>query len=309
MAEVPAGLQDAIAEAVAEVPFIETPEVEDNSPFFPVADPTVNGEAPKVPAAPAAPAVGDPVIADEDLPDTYWGTDLSGLSPDQKRAVIAATDGQEGYIHKLQERLAKFEQDAENPPAPVVTPEEEELSDADILSALGFDPEYADEAAAKPMLALARTVIALEDTVDRLSTNEAVRETETAWNGALDELEASYGKILGSDGKPVQRVAILQEALSRGYASPFETYFQLTAPVKREVDSAVAAARRAAEKRAESGGLAPRSAAKGSVPVEKKEGMSFRDMVGEAAKAAEQETGISWKQVVKTGKSWIGGDE
>lgn len=309
MPDVAAGLQDAIAEAVAEVPFIETPEAEDNSPFFPVADPTVNGEAPKAPAAPVAPVAGDPV-ADEDLPDNYWGTDLTGLSPDQKRAVIAATDGQEGYIHKLQERLAKYEQEAENPPAPAApAPEEEELADADILAALGFDPEYADEASAKPMLALARTVIALEDTVDRLSTNEAVRETETAWNGALDELEASYGKILGSDGKPVQRVAILQEALSRGYASPFETYFQLTAPGKREVDSAVAAARRAAEKRAESGGLAPRSAAQGSVPVEKREGMSFRDMVGEAAKAAEKETGISWKQVVKTGKSWIGGDE
>lgn len=306
MPQAPAGLQDAIAEAVAEVPFIEAPEVEDDSPFFSDADPTVNGEVVK----PEAPVVVEgAVVADADLPDNYWGTDLSGLSPDQKRAVIAAVDGQEGYIHKLQERLAKFEQDAAEPHAPVVTPEEEELADADILAALGFDPEYADEAAAKPMLALARTVIALEDTVDRLSTNEAVRDTETKWNGALDELEASYGKILGSDGQPVQRVAILQEALAKGYASPFETYFQLTAPVKREVDSAVAAARRAAEKRAESGGLAPRSAAQGSVPVEKREGMSFRDMVGEAAKAAEKETGISWKQVVKTAKGWVGDGE
>lgn len=292
MATPEAELRAALAEAVKESKF-KTEEDKD-------ADSWENFDKEEETPAPAASAEDASTVESTDstetdeadkaqpLPDEYWGTSLEGIPDETKAELIARFEQQDSYIQQLQARLAK-EPVVPDPVTPPV--ETEEVTDEALLRALGFDPEdFETQSLAPRILPLARTTLALEDKVDALIARETTREVETSWNTALNELETTYGKL------PGDRIQVLRYAVEEKISSPFEVYFRLSAPAKHEVETAVAEARRAAAKKAEGGGVKPRSDA-GSSPVIDPKTTSLRDATKIAMLEAEKETGLSFKNI------------
>jgi len=265
----------------AEPSATETVEAPDATPGEPPSK--VEAQEPEVPAEPATPAA--------DVPEVYWGTDLTGIPAERRAEIIAHLEQQDSTIQKLQGRIAALSQPDES--ATPVTPDEaEEVSDEALLRAAGLDPEdFATQQNAVVILPILRRTLALEDKVDEVLKNSQYNETEKAWNSALDELEGSYGKL------PFGRVDVLKYAVAEKLASPYEAYFKLTAPIKREVEQAAAIARRETLKKEAAAGVKPRSNAAGEPLIKK--GTSLRDAVAQAAKAAERETKLSWRDAVK----------
>jgi len=235
-----------------------------------------------------------PVAAD--VPDSYWGTDLTGIPAEKRAEIVAHFEKQDGTIRKLQDRLATpLEREA-----PVVD-DVTEPTDEELLQVLGLDPETTAGPERTALVTMARNQLALETRVEQLATVETGRAVENSWSKQLVELEEAYGKLPGT------RDQQLRYAAEESIVSPADLYFKLSAPVKKEVEGLAAAARRDAAKRVESGGLRPRSAASEPLPV--KPGMSMRDAVKAAAMSAQKETGLSWKQAVKRVLTAKPGDE
>jgi hypothetical protein len=298
------GTREGIAAALAETKFpTEETSAEDGWDSFDEAEasPTETEEAPD--ATPGEPpskaelekpteeaeAVDDGTA---DTPEVYWGTDLTGIPAEKRAELIAHFEQQDSTIKKLQGRISALSQPDESASPPETPEEPEEVSDEALLRAAGLDPEAFETQQAAPMvLPLLRRTLALEDKVDEVLTKSQYNETERAWNSALDELETSYGK-LGFD-----RADVLKYAVAEKVASPYEAYFKLSAPIKREIDQAASIARREALKKEASGGVKPRGNAAGELVIKK--GTSLRDAVMQAAKASEKETKFSWRDAVK----------
>lgn len=291
------GLQDAIREAVesdpAAVAVVTGQKPDGEAPAGETQQPVPPGEsAPstvdtQTPEASVESAEGQPKP-----PEKYWGTDLTGLSDEQKREVVSHFEQQDGYIRSLQEQLAK----APERQAPVVE-EPTVVTDEDLLRAAGYNPEDIEvQQSAAFIVPLLRNQLQLEERVEMQEQWVQATEAKTQWNSAIDELEAEFGAL------PGDRVNVLQEALDKGYASPYETYFRLATPARQDVAAFVAELRqkqqREAGQRDASGGLRPSSS--GSTETTIKEGMTLREAVKIAAKEAEKETKLSWVDAVKS---------
>lgn len=283
-------LRDALRDAVAQSG-VDTDESDADESWndFPVSG---NDDGESSTAEPPATEDDEPEAATvqvEDVPESYWGVDLSDIPPEKRAEVIAHFEQQDSTIRKLQERLSKEPE----PTALTAQEEPEDISDEDLMHAIGLDPEdFEDQRLAPKMLPLARTIVALEGQVEQMAQERVVEKTTNIWNSQLDELETTYGKL------PFNRVSVLQYAIEEGLTSPYETYFKLSAPVRKEVEQRASEARRTADKRQASVSVKPRSTGGGEAPGIKP-GTSLRDAVAEAAKQAERETKLSWRDALK----------
>jgi hypothetical protein len=226
--------------------------------------------------------------AQSDIPDEYFGVPLKGIPEEQARVIYESLQKQDTYIHQLQARL-----NAEPEPAPAADAAEAgEVTDDALLLALGFDPEdWETQQLAPRILPLARTVLELEDKVDSIVQAETVRTVETQWNTQLNELEGTYGKL------PFNREQVLRYAIEEKLTSPFEAYFRIAAPARKEVEGAVAAARNTVAKQAVQGGVKPRSSANTGTNITPT--MSLRDAVKTAMAETEKETGLKFRNIFK----------
>lgn len=227
-----------------------------------------------------------------EVPTEYWGVSLEGI-PDEARAeVIAHFEQQDSTIRKLQAELAAAAETPETSPEEVPEFDIEQVSDEDLLRAAGYDPEdYEVQQQARFILPSLRRELALEDQLSRLVAAQESAAANDSWTRQLDELEATYGKL------PVAREQVRAYAEKQGLTSPFEAYFKLAAPARKEVESAVAKARQEAARKAASGNLKPSGSKAGEPPIP--DGLSLRDAVAAAAASAEKETGLSWKSIGK----------
>lgn len=288
-----ADIQAAIAEALDESQYPTTDGDEatswdewDAEEESGEADPDADSLSKGEPDTDEEPGVEAEEAQPVEVPSEYWGVALDGIPEEQARAILDKFQQQDSYIHRLQERLSK-EPEA---PAPVADEAavEEEVTDEALMLAMGLDPEsYEAQQLAPVVLPLARTVLDLEEKVETMATKETTREVETTWNRQLDELETTYGKL------PFDRLQVLRYAVEEEIASPFEAYFRIAAPARREVESAVSDARRVAAKKAQSGGVKPRNTSASDTGITKD--MSLRDAVKVAMKETEKETGLSFK--------------
>lgn len=291
--QAPQSIRDAIAEAVEGSEYVaQLDEGLDNldelvttadAPDPGAADESQTGDEPGTVVDSGAPDGG----TEDEPPDSYWGTSLEGYSPEQRREIIAALEQRDSVIHKLQQQLAQ------EPPAPEAAPaavDEPELTDDDILRVLGVDPEtseaYEVEMAKKIGLPLAKQVIALEETVEKISNTEQAREISGFWNSTLDKLEAEYGPL------PGDRVQVLQHAVREQITDPEVLYFRLTAGPRKAIDAELAKARQNVAKKVAQGGLRPQARQGGDRVISKDK--SLRDTVREAAMAAQEESGFRW---------------
>jgi len=224
----------------------------------------------------------------DDPPMEYWGTSLEGLSAEQRAGIIEHFAQQDSTINKLQARLNAAP--VEEAPAPAV--EADEVTDEDLLRAVGIDPDGYEVESLPHLLPILRHQLNLESQVEALVNKDVVREVTNQWTNALDELEGTYGKL------PGDRAQVLKFALDERIGTPFETYFRLAAPAKREVEEVVATARRETLKREQSGGLKPRSST-GTADTGIKPGTSLKDAVRQAMVETEKETGHKWRNLMK----------
>ena len=288
-----ADLRAALAEALEEsqFPTDESAAADSWEEWAPTDEEGAAAGAPEV--EPSKEQSPDPFAEPEaeevqaDLPDEYWGVPLDGIPDEARRAILAHFEQQDSTIRKLQERLTK------EPDAPVAAPAApaEDVTDEALLLALGFDPEeWETQQLAPRILPLARTVLDLEEKVDQIARIETTRQVESAWNTQLNELEEVHGKL------PFDRVQVLRYAIEENIASPFEAYFKLSAPIKKEVESVVSKARRDAARKAEAGGVRPRTSS-GDGPVIDPKTTSLRDATRIAMAEAEKDTGLSFKNL------------
>lgn len=293
MAEPAEDLREALAEALEESKF-PTDELvaEEDWSALEEAPAASDGEGSSKDTA-LEPGKEAEATAQLEIPEFYKGMGLEDLPAETAQAVLAQLQQQESYIHQLQARLAK------EPEAPATQAPEPpgEVTDEALLIALGFDPsdEYGETAQVAPhVLPLARTILDLETKVEQLVNVEGARQAENHWNSTLDQLESTYGKL------PVSRPEALRYAIEENLTSPFEAYFAISAPVKKEVGDAISAARRASQRTAEAGGVRPRATATGDPTITKD--MSLREATRAAMIAAEKESGIKWRNLFKGGK-------
>lgn len=288
------GLEGAIAEALDESKFpVDTLETELASFDEELAADDDDDETAEPPSTAEAPsedsdeAEGQQATAD--VPDSYWGVDLTGIPVEQRQAIIDHLSQQDGTIRKLQAKLSE----PLEAPEPVADADDAEVTDEQLLEFYGVaaDDYSVPDVLKAALIKQGRNQLALEDQVARLTNVEQSRTYESQWNKELDELESTYGKLPGT------REEVLRYGLREEILTPADLYFKLTAPVKREVESLAAKARREAGKREQSAGVKPRSSSAEPAPVQP--GMSMRDAVKAAAMAAQKETGLSWKTAVR----------
>lgn len=290
-----ADMRGGIAEALAESEFPTTDDADAQSwddwdneggAVAPEAAPAAADAEASEAESTTSPEEPEAQEVQDDLPDEYWGVNLEGIPAEQKQAILAHLQQQDSFIQKLQERMAK----PDEPVEPTSSTEElAEPTDEELAIALGYDPEDEYNQPSASELKLARTVLALEDQVAAISTQTAAEKAAKDWNRSLDDLESTYGKL------PFDRQRVLKYAIDEGIASPFEVYFRITAPGRKQVEDAVRAIRQTEAKKAVGGQVKPRSSA-GTTETAPKTG-TLREVVAQAMKEAEKETGASWKGI------------
>lgn len=238
--------------------------------------------------APADETPAETEAAQPEVPDEFWGVPLDGIPAEQAKAILDKLQQQESYIGQLQQRLNR-EPEPIAPPAQAAD-EDDPVSDESLLLALGYDPSdpYTKDEQNRA-LQMGRTILALEDKVNALQAQSQQEQVENAWNSQLNELEATYGKLPGS------RDQVLRYAIEENIASPYEVYFRIAAPAKKQVEDAVAEARRAALRADNGGQVRPRATTGEDLGIDPKG--SLRDAVAVAMKQAEKETGLSFKNL------------
>jgi hypothetical protein len=167
-----------------------------------------------------------------DAPERYFEVDLSGLPVEERAKIIEALKGRDDEIGQLLRGRAEGEA-----PPPAEEPEPAApVSDEDILTTLGIDPEF-DETAAKVAIPLVRGMQALQDQVSQLLQQGELRELDQYWTSELTALETEHGVL------PVDRVAVLEYAAANGIQSPSQAYWSIAGPARRQVEAAADAAR------------------------------------------------------------------
>ena len=176
----------------------------------------------------------------DDLPDTYFEVDLSGLPAEEKQAIMAALKARDDTIGKLLRGASEGEEtdgatgaagETETPPAP--------MTDEEIIQALNLDPENPfDENAAKVALPLVRGLQSLQATVDQLVERQELEQLDRYWTGELDKLETENGVL------PIDRTAVLEFAAANGLSTPDAAYWQIAGPARRQVETLTTAARK-----------------------------------------------------------------
>jgi hypothetical protein len=162
----------------------------------------------------------------EDVPDEYFGVDLSGLSAEERASIIAGFQERDKFIQQLLRNQAEPEAKADEG-----TSDDEPATDDDLLKALGLDdPDdpYAENTA-KVALPLAKMVLQLQETVEGLQQQTTVQATERYWTDSLNELESKFGAL------PVSRDELFKLAADAGVAEPVDAYWRVMGPARQQV--------------------------------------------------------------------------
>lgn len=223
-------LEQSLREAEGTAEEAETTDVTEDGTAVPPAEASTEGSADEESASQSEPAASGE--ADDDTPTEYYGVDLSGLPAAQRAEIIAHYQGQDKFIQQLlrNQAEAKAEEGEKTP-----DPGDEEVSDTDLLKALGLDdPDdpYAENTA-KVALPLAKMVLGLQQEVQDLTTRTTVSETERYWETSLNALEAQFGKL------PVSRDEVFAEAAKAGVAEPVDAYWRIMGPARQQVHAEV----------------------------------------------------------------------
>lgn len=230
-------------------------------------------------------------------PVKYGRLDLSGIPADQREAIIAQLDEQNGVIRSTNEEKAQLrKQLAEEEEARLLEQEQVALSDEELLAKYGyeFDPNdpYA-EVEAKVALPLLRQMEAIAAERELEAQDRVLQETLDLWTGELDRLERQFGELPPS----VSREDVLAFAAENGIYNPEAAYHMVQAGADAIAQNVLAAAKAAppAAKTGKPKGIQrPRGTAKST--GKGLTGMSTKDAILAAAAEAEAEAGYTFAE-------------
>lgn len=296
-------MQAGIADALEETDFLN--EADPNDAQYDEDDTPAEEAESEAPVEQEAPASKDestdeeePAEAPEEgtaveAPTEYWGIDLEGVPAEKRAELIAGLEQRDSTIHKLQEQFAALRQQAEE--APVQEPEPpEEVDDETLLQAAGFNPEYMPEEQKASTLFILRNQLRLEEQVEQLANARELETVQRSWDTTLDSLEAEHGAI------PFARDEVLRYAVENRITDPESVYWRIAGPAKLEATKAIGAIKRDAEKRVASGNVRPRAGNAVPAPITPEEYKGdLRGAVAAAAKQAQKETGMRWKDALR----------
>lgn len=263
-------------------------EVTDESVATPDAqgaeDETPDDDSSETPAETES-AAADEGTADEP-PLEYFGQDLSGLPAEERASIIAQFQERDRHIQQLLREKAEAAKEGDKP-ADVPAADEGDVTDADILAALGMDADREDSEA-KAIVAMARMNLTLQNEVKAMASKDEVRETERIWETTLDSLEKQYGAL------PVDRMEVFKTAVENGIADPMSAYWRVMGPARQGVMEEVRKRREAATKALAKTQPAVKPKAKPPVKDPEITGTDVRQSTTDVLKALVAERGMTF---------------
>jgi hypothetical protein len=234
---------------------------------------------------------------EEDVPTSYFGTDLSGLPAKERADIIRTYEEQNKLISQRNREEAearKAEAAPTTPAAPAEPEQEPELSDEALAQALGLDLEDPSDArTARASVPLARLVLDLKAQVAELSETGTVAAESAHWNGELDRLEAKFGEL------PVPRVELLEQAAAKGIGDPESAYWAAVGPLRAQLAEEVSKRLSALRTDGKKAATTPRPRSSTPVEATRLEQTDTKLAVAEAAELAARELGISWEDATR----------
>jgi hypothetical protein len=221
---------------------------------------------------------------EDDAPSEYYGVDLSGLSSEERATIVAGFQERDKFIQQL---LRNKVEEPEPEPAPST---DDELTDADLLKALGLDdPDDAyAESTAKVALPLAKMVLSLQEEVTGLKQRTDVAATEQYWNQGLAALEDQFGKL------PVSHDEVLKLSAEAGVSEPVDAYWRIMGPARQQVMAEVQKRREALVKPIKDGTKgSQRPSATADTSAAIIEAKDVKDAMRQALASLQKERGIS----------------
>lgn len=188
-------------------------------------------------------AAGTPEAGDgTEVPTEYFGYKFPpDLTPEQRGEILAELKKRDDTIGTLLRGKTPEEKAAQQAAAPAEEAPEP-LTDADILQALGLDPENPFEVEqAKSILPVVRKQIEQDQMIGQLMQMQELNDIDRTWRQSLSGLEKEFGALPAE----VTHDDVMEYAAEKGIADPLSAYWSIVGPGRSSVES-VASSRLAA---------------------------------------------------------------
>lgn len=285
IADVRNAVHEAAASAVeGDAPAEGTAEAETPASETPNSDASSEGQSAtstETPEATEAPADAEGTEG----PTEYFGYQFPpDLTPEQRGEILSE-------LKKRDDTIGKLLRGREEPAAPAdETPPDppQELTDEDILQALGLDPSNPfTEETAKAVLPVVRKQMEQEATISQLIEIQELQEIDRTWRSSLSGLEKEFGALPAE----VDHEAVMTFAAENDIASPVDAYWRITGPGRRAVEGLTA--ERAERLRADKAAAATTRPGGGNAPDEAPlESKTAKGATREAASRILREMGL-----------------
>jgi len=189
---------------------------------------TVAPEGATVETETPAPAAGTVEALSE-----YFGLDLSGIPVEQSSSIVEELKKRDDFIGKL----LRKESEAPGVSTEVKDEKPPELTDEDILKALGLDPTNNpfDEQVARVTVPLVRKQVAQDAALASLIENQELMEIDKTWRAALSGMEKEFGSL----PKEIDADAVMEFAAKEGIANPMDAYWRIVGPGRALLSAAM----------------------------------------------------------------------
>lgn len=168
-----------------------------------------------------------------DIPTDYYGVDLSGLSAEERAAIVAGFQERDKFIQQLLRNKSTEEPKADEPASggSDAADDNAPLTDDDIKKALGLDDpdDPFAETTAKVAIPLAKLVLDLQEQVVSIAARTEMDATERYWDSSLSALEGQFGKL------PLSHDEVMKEAAAAKVAEPVDAYWRIMGPMRQQV--------------------------------------------------------------------------
>lgn len=163
----------------------------------------------------------------------YFGLDLSGIPVEQSSSIVEELKKRDDFIGKL----LRKESDSEATPANDEDETPPELTDEDILRALGLDPvnNPFDEQVAKVTVPLVRKQVAQDAALAQLIENQELLEIDRTWRAALSGMEKEFGAL----PKEIDADSVMEFAAKENIANPMDAYWRIVGPGRALLSAAM----------------------------------------------------------------------
>ena len=220
-----------------------------------------------------------------DAPEEYFGYKFPpDLTPEQRTEIFSELKKRDDTIGKL---LRGKDETVEAKASEEVAPPEA-ATDAEILQALGLDPDdpFAAETA-KALLPVVRRQMDQDATIAQLIEIQELNEIDRSWRSSLSGLEKEFGALPAE----VTHDRVMEFAADNTIGSPVDAYWRIMGPGRQSVEASVAERTKAllAEKAKSAATRPSGSTASSEAPLESK---TTKGATREAATRIMRELGL-----------------